>query len=111
MGQKEPPNLEDLGVAIEHFFILYSAGETKRTDVDQQLEEKCSRVIDIKHLEPLLLLITEARRAQKADDQISVLGILGRIVAKIRSSLEDWSASLLIEAEAKANMKLFYRNK
>jgi hypothetical protein len=36
------PHSDDLGGAIEDFFMVYGAGESKRDDVDRELEKKCA---------------------------------------------------------------------
>jgi hypothetical protein len=99
---------DELGGAIEDFFKVYGAGEAKSEDVRKELEELGSMFPDAEYLESMLLMISQARTARKADEQISALGELGRTIARIRSLLEDLNMSSTLEAEKRKLLELYY---
>jgi hypothetical protein len=102
------PTPGDLSEAIEEFFMVYGAGESKREDIDRELEEKCAALANIEFLESMLLMICQARNARKADEQISALGELGRTITKNRSLLETLSVSPKLEPEMRQKLELYY---
>lgn len=102
---------DDLQSAINGFYTTYGAGETKKPDVPNDLEEKCSRVFDPECTIQCLLIITNARISRKTDDQWGGLGKTGKALARIRSSLESLADSPTLELETKLRLVGYYGSK
>lgn len=101
----------DLVTAMNDFFEMYEPNTQSLDKEHEEYKTKSAHLKDVKCYEDLLLLLSQAKSHRISREKLEALGGLGTFVSRIRSILEELSASSTLSKTTKDNLTEFYGNK
>jgi hypothetical protein len=99
---------DNIGTAINEFYGMYVESKLETDVVSEELRERCSHLKDTGYLERLLSLVNHARKSRTADEMVTALGDVGRVLSKSRLLLEQQHSSANVTGEEKGRLKEYY---
>jgi hypothetical protein len=98
----------DLGIALNEFFEMYQPGTTKKDATYEDLVRRCADIKTAECYETLVLLLSGAKSSRLAEEKLEALGHLGTMITKVRTTIEELSASASLDLLTKENLRRFY---
>ena len=86
-------NDNDLDSAINDFSDAYGSAEMSEKEIAPELKDRCQHLKDTKFHDNMLLILSHTRSIRAKEETISALGVLGTVISKTRSSLENLQAA------------------
>lgn len=99
---------DDLGTAISEFFGVYVEGDLQLGDISEELRERCNHLRGTKYFQSLLKLVSHTRESRAADEQVTALGDVGKLLSRSRLLLEKMHSSDNTTSEEKEKLKQYY---
>ena len=101
-------DVDDIGTVINEFYGMYVEGELEADDVSEDLRERCSHLSNTEYFESLISLISHTRQVRAADELMTALGNVGKILSKTRLLLEQQHSSVDVASEEKEKLRQYY---